>query len=318
MQARALAFTLFAATALGSTLAQADALSEYLPLVIGSFDSSAQATRDDRYDNAIWHTAEIWVNDQNPGNTRWTYSENWLEDAQAPYRQRITSYTLVDDGSILAESFPIPDAQRFIGAWEEVSRFTVLSPQDLSGSGRCPARLARTGAQRFEGGTHGQACRNQYKGASYMVSRSQTDANGLQNWDRGFDSEGTQVWGPVAGPYRFERQGSNSCTRPVLMLVHGEIFDRKGFGAYIRALGESGLYPEVGAYYRAISPAIDTFEGDPPATRGVVLARFPCLDAAQRFWNSAQYQAIKVLRKDTSRFEVTVLDEIPVPDYVDW
>jgi uncharacterized protein (DUF1330 family) len=293
---------------------QADTLSDYLALVVGSFDSSAQANRDARYDNAIWHTAEIWADG---GAVRWTYAENWLENAEAPYRQRINRYSLTEDGSILAESFPVPDAKQYIGAWKDPSRFDALSPGALTDS-LCPARLARTGPQRFEGGTSGQACANGYRGASYMVSRSVADPDGVSNWDRGFDADGEQVWGPVTGPYRFTRQGESSCTEPVLMLVHGEILDRGKFGAYIQALGASGLYPKNKGYYRAISPVIDTFEGSPPPNRGVVLARFPCLKAARAFWNSDEYQQIKVLRKDSSRFEVTVLRELPVPDYVNW
>jgi uncharacterized protein (DUF1330 family) len=293
---------------------QADSLSDYLALVVGSFDSSAQASRDDRYDNAIWHTAEIWSDDD---AVRWTYTENWLENTDAPYRQRINRYSLTEDGSILAESFPVPDAQKFIGAWNDPDRFDSLTPVAHIDP-LCPARIARTGPQRFEGGTSGQACNNAYRGASYMVSRSVADADGVSNWDRGFNAEGEQVWGPVSGPYRFTRQGENTCSEPVLMLVHGEILDRSKFGAYIQALGSSGLYPKNNGYYRAISPVIDTFEGSPPANRGVVLARFPCLEAARGFWNSDEYQEIKKLRKDSSRFEVTVLRELPIPDYVNW
>ncbi|GAB5415681.1 MAG: hypothetical protein Cons2KO_32840 [Congregibacter sp.] len=300
---------------LSPSVVTADALDDYLPLVIGSFDSSAQAARDDRYDNAIWHTTEIW-NDRD--DARYTYSENWLAGMQAPYRQRITRYTVDIDGSIQAESFAIPEAEKYIGAWQEPARLDALTPDALADAGTCPARLAKTGPQRFEGGTDGQRCRNTYKGASYMVSRSLTDAHGVQNWDRGFNASGEQVWGPVSGPYRFTRQGSESCDAPVLMLVHGDIFDRKSFGAYVGALAKSGLYPSVGGYYRAISPAVDVFEGEPPKTRGTVLARFPCLAAAQRFWNSPKYQEIKQLRRDTSRFEVTVFNELPVPDYVSW
>lgn len=303
--------------ALTLTAAQtrADTLDEYLPLVIGSFDSSAQAAKDKRYDNAIWHTAEVWESNT---DARYTYSENWLDGMDQPYRQRITRYTLDSDGSILAESFPIPNAQNYVGAWKTPHQFNDLKPSQLGGAATCPARLAKTGKQRFEGGTTGQACKNRYKNASYMVSRSHTDANGVNNWDRGFDANGEQVWGPLSGPYRFKRQGGESCDTPVLMLVHGEIFDRESFGAYVGALAQSGLYPSVGGYYRAISPAIEIFEGTPPATRGTVLARFPCLTAARTFWNDPKYQEIKKLRKDKARFEVSVFDELPVPDYVKW
>ncbi|MFK7828781.1 MAG: CpcT/CpeT family chromophore lyase [Congregibacter sp.] len=312
------AFALFLSLSLFTALASADTLAEYLSLVVGSFDSSAQAAQDERYDNAIWHTAEIWTGGKRQKDIRWTYSETWLDGADRPYRQRITRHALEDDGGIVAVSFPLPDAERFVGAWDDVSRFSALRPKDLPASGRCSARLARTAARRFEGGTSGQGCRNPHKGAGYVVSQSLTYEGGVNNWDRGFSESGEQVWGPVAGAYRFKRQGANSCDSPVLMLVYGEIFDRAGFGAYIKALGASGLYPQVGGYYRAISPTIDTFEGEPPANRGVVLARFPCLSAAQRFWQSPLYQEIKLLRKDTSRFEVTVFDELPIPDYVNW
>ncbi len=300
---------------LSASTSLADALDDYMALVTGSFDSSAQAERDKRYDNAIWHTAEIWSGEP---NLRWTYAENWLEGMPQPYRQRINRYKLEADGSILVDSFALPDAQRYVGAWQDPQRFEDLSPTDLTADIACPARLARTGAQRFEGGTSGQSCRNAYKGAAYLVSRSLADETGVKNWDRGFNALGEQVWGPVAGPYEFKRQGSENCASPVLMLVYGEIHDRQAFGAYVRALAESDLYPSNQGYYRAISPATTTFEGQPPPGRGVVLARFPCLSAAERFWNSPEYQQIKTLRKGAADFEVNVFNELPVPEYLSW
>ncbi len=291
-----------------------DVVDEYLALVTGSFDSSAQAAGDDRYDNAIWHTARIWPDSEGP---RWSYTENWLEGMSRPYRQRVNRYTLEVDGSIVVDSFEIPDAEDYVGAWNRPERFADAGPDDLVAIG-CPARLARTGERRFEGGTSGQSCRNNYRGAAYLVSRSLADESGVQNWDRGFSADGSQVWGPVAGPYRFQRQGMEACGDPVLMLVYGEIFDRAAFGGYIRALGESGLYPKAQGYYRAISPAVEVFEGDVPSGRGVVLARFPCLNAARSFWNSPEYQELKTLRKDAARFEVSVFRELAVPDYVQW
>jgi uncharacterized protein (DUF1330 family) len=293
----------------------ADTLDDYLSLVTGSFDSSAQAATDARYDNALWHTVEIWDGAE---GARWTYSENWLEGMQQPYRQRINRYRLEGDGSIVVDSYPVPDAGAYVGAWESPGRFAALAPEDLSADINCPARIARTGRRRFEGGTTGQRCRNNYRGAAYLVSHSVADENGLSNWDRGFADNGEQVWGPVAGPYRFRRRGEAACADPVLMLVHGEIFDRGAFGAYVGALAESGLYAKFQGYYRAISPVIDVFEGEPPPGRGVVLARFPCAEAARAFWNSPQYAQIKQLRHDAARFEVVLLRELPVADHVRW
>lgn len=298
-----------------ASMAGSDALERYLSLATGSFDSSVQAARDQRYDHAIWHAVEIWPGD---ARERWTYSENWINGAETPYRQRITRYTTLDDGSILAQGFVFPGAAAYVGAWREPSRFAELERSLLDAGGSCEARIAHTGESRFEGGTSGQSCRNTYKGAAYMVSHSVVDANGLVNWDRGFDADGRQVWGPRSGGYRFLRTGAAQCAEPVLMLVHGEIRDRARFGAYIKALGESGLYPRNRGYYRAISPALEVFEGKPPPERGIVLARFPCLAAAQAFWNSGEYAEIRKLREGIADFEVTVLRELPVPDYADW
>ncbi len=141
----------------------------------------------------------------------------------------------------------------------------------------------------------------------------------MTNWDRGFSADGQLVWGPASGGYRFERIDDRpACNKPVRMLVYGDIFDRAKFGAYGRALAESGLYPESGGYYEAISPALEVFEGDPPDSRGVIIVRFPCAEAAQRFWYSDAYQSeIRPLRDGIAEFEVLLLRTPRVPDYVD-
>ncbi|MBT8446578.1 MAG: DUF1330 domain-containing protein [Gammaproteobacteria bacterium] len=39
------------------------------------------------------------------------------------------------------------------------------------------------------------------------------------------------------------------------------------------------------------------FEGNLPATRGVVISRLPCLEAAQASWRSPEYAKIIPLRR---------------------
>ncbi|MCY4264221.1 MAG: CpcT/CpeT family chromophore lyase [Gammaproteobacteria bacterium] len=296
---------------------RADNLDDYLALATGSFDTSAQAASDARFDLVIWHTTEIWSN-LGEDNSRWTYTEIYQEDSELPFSQRINRYSLGEDGGITSNSYEVPDAQSLMGAWQNENPLEELNPGDLGDPRACSINLARTGSYRFEGGTVGHNCPNSFQGASYLVARTVVTEQGMQNWDRGFASSGEQVWGQVAEPYRFKRQGENSCTKPVLMLVHGEIFDRAAFGGYIGALAESGLYPANQGYYLALSPAIDKFEGEPPEGRGVVLARFPCLEAARNMWNSPEYEEIKALRQDASEFEVMVFEEMPIPDYVNW
>ena len=296
-----------------------DNLALYVEMTTGSFSSAAQAAADDRYGVALWHIAEIW-----PGRDdgRWLYAENWFGDAEKPYRQRITRLTVAEDGSILARGYRLPETEPYVGAWEDPSLLEGLSPAGLEPVTGCDVTLVRAGERRFEGTTHGRQCENSYRGAAYVVSRSVLTDEYMMNWDRGIAADGRVVWGPKAGGYRFrpvdEDGGTEACNQPVRMVVFGEIHDREAFAAYPRAIFASGLYEEVQGYYEAITPALEVFEGDPPPGRGVVISRFPCLEAAREFWYSDTYQnEILPLREEAADFEVLVLPGLPVPDYIE-
>jgi uncharacterized protein (DUF1330 family) len=301
--------------ALGASPAWSDALGDYMALAVGEFSSAIHAQNDARYAPITWQIAEIWQGDAN--EARWLYTESWMDGAETPYMQRISRITPRGDGTLLAERFTIPEANRFISAWSEPGRFAALSSDDLVPLRGCDAVFVRTGENRFEGSTQGNLCRNDYKGASYVVSYNTLTANGMVNWDRGFDSEGKHLWGPQAGGYQFTRAGSDtSCSRPVRMLVYGEISDREKFLDYVNAIGDAGLYPKTGGYYEAVSPALVIFEGNPPANRGVVIVRFPCEQAARDFWFSDEYEAIKPIREGIAEFEVLLLPAPPIAPWV--
>ena len=301
-----------AVSAVAAASAPASTLDEFLRLHVGSFSSAAQARLDKRYDVAIWHIVEIWP--QSAPGERWLYTESWLEGAPKPYLQRISRVREDGPATLRVTRYTLADAERWVGAWQEPARFASLDRKQLAELTGCDGVMVRTGPQRFEGGTVGAACPNAYKGARYAVSSTVLGADEMVNWDRGFAADGSQVWGPSDGGYRFRRVGEQgACVDPVRMLVYGEIRDCKAFGAYVRAIAESGLYAKNGGGYEAITPALEVFEGAPPATRGVVIARFPCLAAAQAFWNSPEYAEIRKLREGIADFEVLVLPTPPVP-----
>lgn len=283
-----------------------DPLAEFVELQTGTFTSALQALQDARYGVAEWHIVEIWP--KTGGAERWLYVESWMNDGKVPYLQRVMRVVALPDGAVLARRFELPEAAKYVGAWSEPARFASLAPASLVEVPGCDVVLARAGERRWEGGTRGAGCSNRYKGASYAISQTTLTADGMTNWDRGFDTQGRLRWGPEFGGYRFRRADvAPACDAPVRMLVYGEIEDRKAFGTYIRALADSKLYAKFGGWYEAISPALDTFEGTPPPNRGVIIARWPCLAAAQAFWKSPEYAEIRKLRAGVAKFEVIVL-----------
>ncbi|CAL9055274.1 unnamed protein product [Musa banksii] len=57
----------------------------------------------------------------------------------------------------------------------------------------------------YEGSTPPSGYPNSWNGASYCTSELIVHKNGeVHTWDRGYDDEGNQVWGPKAGPYEFK------------------------------------------------------------------------------------------------------------------
>jgi hypothetical protein len=193
------------ALSMAARLATADdarLLDEYVRLQVGTFSSEAQAAKDPAYGAATWHIAEIWRG-RGQGE-RWLYSESWMKDAPAPYMQRVSRVTQ-DGGSIVARRYSLPDAARFVGAWRDPGRADSLDAAALTELVGCDAVIARAGADRFEGGTVGDHCRNSYKGAAYAISRVVLTADGMVNWDRGFDAAGNLKWGPAAGGYELQR-----------------------------------------------------------------------------------------------------------------
>lgn len=308
--------TLCALLALAAAPATADVLDDFLRLQTGSFTTAAQAATDARYATAIWHLAEVWPGD--PSGARWLYVESWMQGAPAPYIQRVSKLTAHADGTILAQRYTLPDAAKVVGAWQKPALLDGVDRKALGDVTGCDAIYYRAGKDAFEGGTLGTRCQNDYKNASYAVSQTTLTATGFTNWDRGFNSAGELVWGPAHGGYRFRRvDEQNACIKPVRMLVYGEIDDRAKFAEYARALAASGLYPANGGHYEAITPSLAVFEGEPPANRGVIIANFPCLEAAKKFWYSDEYQKnIVPLRQGISKFEVLVLPVPPLPAYV--
>ncbi|KAI0491393.1 hypothetical protein KFK09_025653 [Dendrobium nobile] len=70
----------------------------------------------------------------------------------------------------------------------------------------------------YEGSTSTGGFPNSWNGASYCTSELIIHKNGeVHTWDRGYDEEGNQVWGPKGGPYEF-KPAPNSCYDDMISL----------------------------------------------------------------------------------------------------
>ncbi len=111
-----------------------------------------------------------------------------------------------------------------------------------------------------------------------------------------------------------------NCTDPVVMVVFGEISE-EGFSwqhpsgrNYGEELRSSDLYERFGGFYMTAPTILETFENPYPEKRFTLLAEWPCLEAAQGFYYSSEYQDILKLREGSGTFQFTVFPKETIED----
>lgn len=190
-----------------ATIASAE---DYGAVAQGTFSSEAQHAADPRYDWAEARVVRIWPERR---DGVWFYQEQaiintpGLTPAQArakPYFQFVSRITVIANGVLRRDNFRVSDGAKWLGLAAGDARIAALGPADLAVPS-CHNRLEKVAAGVWTGRT--ESCTNAYKGAVMMQSLSVTSDAAYVNWDRGFDSAGTRVWGPESGGYIFRRTG---------------------------------------------------------------------------------------------------------------
>jgi len=173
-------------------------------MMVGSFSSAAQAKADPEFRDVRLHMVRIWPDRR---DAFWMYVEQAMaESAATPYRQRIYAIKVAPDGSVASHVHEIPgDPLVFAGAWREPARLDALNPDLLSAREGCTVWLKPEG-DGFSGMTRANECVSTLRGAAYATSEVTVTRAELRSWDRGFDKDGTQVWGSTKGPYLFRRE----------------------------------------------------------------------------------------------------------------
>lgn len=194
------------ALAAGETYARALADLEVLAgFMEGPWTSAALAARDSTYLDIRSVNVRIWRGDPEfPG--AWFYTESARPSAPAtPYRQNVFNLVAQEDGTVHAYQYRVRAPERFAGAALRNEEPQGLALDDLIPLPGCTLVWHRVSEARFAGAMRPRACRNKFRGASWMDGSSWAQADRFYTWDRGMDEAGNQVWGPTAAGYVFDR-----------------------------------------------------------------------------------------------------------------
>jgi len=177
-------------------------LTRLIDYMTGSFSSAEQAEADSAYYDIRLQMFPVWLE---RSEARWFYIEQARSDyPDQPYRQRVYRVSQIDDSTFQSSVFELPDSHRFIGAWRREIPLGNLTPDSLIAREGCDIILVKQGNV-FVGGTQDNNCPGSLRGAAYATSEVTIKRDAMISWDRGFDTEGNQVWGSEKGGYIFKK-----------------------------------------------------------------------------------------------------------------
>ena len=169
----------------------------------GYFSSQNQSLQDSSYRDVRLHMIPVW-RDRTDGY--WLYVEQAVaEFPDKPYRQRVYHLYQDQNRNYYSDVYTLNNPSAFNGAWQKEFPLAGLVPDSLELRAGCTTILQRISKEEFAGGTRGKNCTSSIRGGSYATSEVSISEGKITSWDRGFDTNGDQVWGAIKGGYIFDK-----------------------------------------------------------------------------------------------------------------
>ena len=177
-------------------------LEEFEAQLSGRFTSEEQSNTDMSYYAVQLHACAVDV--PNLGAHVLYIEQALVDNLSSPYRQRF--YVLSDQGDdwVRSEIYTLDNEDSFVGLCNKTEISTFSADIAFKKEG-CHVDLQWDGTG-FSGQTEEDSCQSDMNGASYATSIVETNAHQITSWDQGWDAQGNQVWGAVAGAYVFDRK----------------------------------------------------------------------------------------------------------------
>lgn len=185
------------------TARPADDMVRLVTWMTGSFSSEEQAKSDTNFLDIRLHVVNIWPEFS---SGFWLYVEQAIAAKQdKPYRQRVYFVRQLSDELFESKVFTINEPLRFAGEWRKPDPLRSLTADSLIARDGCSIILRKHGLESFIGSTISKECPSELRGASYAVSDVAITSTQMVSWDRGYDTQGRQVWGATTGGYIFRK-----------------------------------------------------------------------------------------------------------------
>lgn len=194
---------------------------KYIHSITGRFSTKYHSTIDTTRGDVLVRTVEYNTHDD--ATLIYTQQGELIEGRYYPYRQRIYAIYQIDDYYIGLQIFSIPNEVDFwnvltdtkvasgkfnlddITFKADTTKLKALSIYDLPYKVGCDIKIYKDNLGAFRGSTNESDCKGSFKGATYTTTEFVIYPHEVISWERGWNDEGTQIWGPKTGPYIYSK-----------------------------------------------------------------------------------------------------------------
>jgi hypothetical protein len=200
----------FTHTTFGQVKLDSTDVEEYITRISGKFSTQLHQKFDTTKGDVMVRTI---VFKRYPSVT-WLYTQQgeWWDGKYYPYRQRIYAVEQIDEYYIRLSIFAFKDDAAYYTVLDDTT--SSLTPEEwlqnvpsemLIPKEGCSLYIYKDNLNAFRGSTKETDCKGSFKGATYTTTEFVIYPHEVISWERGWDDEGNQKWGPTNGPYIYSK-----------------------------------------------------------------------------------------------------------------
>jgi hypothetical protein len=205
---------LFAHTTFGQVKLDSTDFDNYIERIIGRFSTQLHQSIDSTKGDVLVRTVVYGEHDD--ALLLYTQQGEYFEGKFYPYRQRIYAIYQKDDYYIGLDIFALPNEEKYWDVLTEVSdgdetfaadleRLRKIPIDSLIYKDGCSISIYKDNLNAFRGSTNFDDCKGSFKGATYTTTEFVVYPHEVISWERGWDDNKNQKWGPVNGPYIYSK-----------------------------------------------------------------------------------------------------------------
>lgn len=201
---------LFTHTTFGQIKLDSTDIETYVERISGKFSTQFNQTIDSTKDDVLVRTIVF----KRYPNVVWLYTQQgeFINGNYYPYRQRVYAVEQMDEYYIRLTIYGFKDDKAYYDVLDYTTPYVTseewlrnISSDVLILKEGCDIMIWKDNLNAFRGSTKDKDCKGSFGGATYTTSEFVIYPHEVISWERGWDDNGNQKWGPEKSPYIYSK-----------------------------------------------------------------------------------------------------------------